>query len=93
MKLPIWASMFLNKTLVLANCYNMVVLFSTMVKKCLYNFILFLFCFLTSSWVKGFSIGSLIPSFFETLSKFSWDFGLPTTHYEKKGCFAIGLIT
>jgi hypothetical protein len=37
MKLPIWASMFLNKTLVSTNCYNMVVLFLTMVEKCSYT--------------------------------------------------------
>jgi len=39
MKLPIWASMFLNETLVSANCYKMVVLFSTMAKKCSYKFL------------------------------------------------------
>jgi hypothetical protein len=55
MKLPIWASMFLNKALVLANCYNMVALFSAMVEKCSYTYKK-LFCFLTSFKVKGFPL-------------------------------------
>jgi len=68
MKLPIWASMFLNKTLVSTNYYNMVVLFLTMVEKCSYTF-LNLKKKLTSFRVKVFSIGSLLPSSFEVLSK------------------------
>jgi hypothetical protein len=30
----IWTSIFLNKTLIFVNCWNIVVLFSTMVEKC-----------------------------------------------------------
>ncbi len=57
MKCPIWVSMFLNKALVSTNCYNMVVIFTTMVEKCSYTLsFFFLLYFLTSSEVKGFSI-------------------------------------
>jgi hypothetical protein len=34
---PIWASMFLSKTLVLTNYCNMDILFSTMIEKCSYT--------------------------------------------------------
>jgi hypothetical protein len=70
----------MNKTLVSINYYNIVALFLPMVEKCSYTlkFCIF-FGFLISFGMKDFSIGSLLPSSFETLSKFAWDFRLPTT--------------
>ncbi len=72
MKHSIWATMFLNETLVSTNCCNMAVLFSAMVEKCSYTLsFCFFFYFLTSSKVKGFSIISLLLSSFEAISKYA----------------------
>ncbi len=75
MKHPIWAFMFMSLALVSTNCYSMVALFSAMVEKCSYtlNFC-FLFFFKSSNGVRHFSIGSILPSSFKTLSKSTWDY-------------------
>jgi hypothetical protein len=70
--------MFLNKVLVLANYGNTDILFSTNLKN-VHTFFFKLFYFLTSYEVKGLSIGSLLPSSFEALSKSTWYYGLFTT--------------
>jgi hypothetical protein len=62
---PICASMFLSKTLVLANYCSMDILFSTVIEKCSYTLNIFLgFYFLTSSTMRGFSIFFLLLSSF-----------------------------
>jgi hypothetical protein len=43
MKHSIWATMFLNETLVSTNCYNLVVLFSAMVEN-VHTHLAFVFC-------------------------------------------------
>jgi hypothetical protein len=70
--------MFLNKVLVSTNYGNMDVLFSTRLKN-VHTFYFLIVLFLTSYEVKGFSIGSLLPSSFEAISKSTWDYGLFTT--------------
>jgi hypothetical protein len=79
MKCPIWVSMFLNKALVSTNCYNMVVIFTTMVEKCSYTLsFFFLVIFFNLIWSERFLHYSLLPSTFETLSNFAWDSKLLT---------------
>ncbi len=78
MRWPIWASMFLSKTLVLTNCCSMVVLFLTMVEKCSYTLN---FCLRKKKkliWGEMFLHWLLTAFIFEALSKYAWDFGLPT---------------
>jgi hypothetical protein len=89
MRRPIWTSIFLSKTLVSANCCNIVVLFLAMVEKCSKTLIFcLLFCFVTSSRVIGLSKGFLLASSLEPLLKSIWNYGQPTISFaEAFTCF------
>ncbi len=71
MRYPIWTSILFNKTLIFANYYNIVMLFSAMVEKCLRTLIFYLlFCFITSFGVISLPKGFLLTSSLKPLLNF-----------------------